>query len=145
MIFDKGRDVERPFLPRGARVGITVIEVLVALTMLSVVAASIVGVFSLLATLNRGARSEVDVGRAVRTISEKVIADWSLPSEWEEGSVGGLTFNEYVALVAAGPVDGPFCDGEFSPALGAGGPVRTVSIRCQLDVERRPTRTSVLR
>ncbi len=118
-----------------SRDGLTIIEVLVALTLLSVIAAAIVGAFSLLATLNRGSASEVDVGRAVRTISEKIINDWRTPSEWENATVGGFTFDQYVAVVSArGGGEAPFCTGSFTPpATNVAAAVRTVTLVCELD------------
>ena len=124
-----------------SRRGLTIIEVLVALTLLSVIAASIVGAFSLLATLNRGSAAEVDVGRAVRTISEKIINDWKTPSEWESASVGGFTFDAYVAEVSArGDGQPPFCTGAFDPpATNVAAPVRTVVITCDRDQDVQST------
>ena len=120
--------------------GVTVIEVLVALSLLSIVAAAIVGSFSLLTTLNRGSSAEVDVGRAVRTISEKVINDWKVPAEWELATVGGFTFDGYVTLVATAAGQGQFCTGSFTPAVSVvDAPVRTVVITCDIGEDGQAT------
>jgi len=120
--------------------GVTVVEVLVALTLLSIVAAAIVGSFSLLTTLNRGSSAEVDVGRAVRTISEKVINDWKVPAEWELATVGGFTFNEYVTLVASAAGQGQFCTGSFTPAASVvNATIRTVVITCDIGEDGQAT------
>lgn len=119
------------YIMHGVRHGLTVIEVLVALTLLGVVSAAIIGSFSALVSVNRDVSAEVDVGRIARTISETTVNQWRLLDNWNAGSVSGDLFDEYVRNVSDVANEGtPLCTGSFEPEVGVPTVVRTLTIDC---------------
>ena len=103
--------------------GLTVVEVLVALALLGIVSAAIVGSFSLLVTLNRGASVDVDYGRVVRSVSEKIVNDWKVPSEWIDATVGGYGLAGFVDVETDGRCTASYEDAEVPE-------VRVVTVLC---------------
>lgn len=80
--------------------GLTIIEVLVALTLLSVVAVAVVGSFSLIVSVNRDTSVDVDLSRVVRSVTEKVVDDWEDFNNFDNELVSGLPLED-----AANPED----------------------------------------
>lgn len=76
--------------------GLTVIEILVALALLGIVAAALVGSFSLLTSVNRDSSTDVDLSRVVRSVSEKIVDDWEDFTNYDDELVSGFTLNEYM-------------------------------------------------
>lgn len=75
--------------------GLTIVEVLVAMTMLAVLAAAIVAGFSSIVQLNRTASEDVDYSRVIRTTTEQVRLLWVDPEQWDDA----LTLEDLSARV----------------------------------------------
>lgn len=65
--------------------GLTIVEVLVAMAMLAVLAAAIVAGFSSIVQINRTASEDVDYSRVIRTLTEEVRVAWTDPQKWDVG------------------------------------------------------------
>ena len=106
------------------RHGLTLVEVLVAMTLLAIVSSAIVGSFALMTSTNRDTSADVDYGRLVRSVSEGIADDWEVPSEWNAGTIGGYLLADYVVNETQGR-----CEGSWSaPDVSA---VRVVTIACE--------------
>lgn len=115
------RKIERP---RSKISGLTIIEVLVAMTLLAVVSSAIVGSFALVTSLNRDTSADVDYSRLVRSVAEAITDDWEVPSEWNAGTVGGSLLAGFVDNETDG-----VCQGSWSaPDVDE---VRVVTIVCE--------------
>jgi prepilin-type N-terminal cleavage/methylation domain-containing protein len=113
---------------RQPRTGLTVIEVLVALALLSVVATAIIGSFSLVARLNRDASVDVDYSRVVRSVMERVGVVWQNTDRWEDGNAfiddEETTVNDFVQALSED------CTAEVLPPVDGSAVVRVVRITC---------------
>lgn len=104
--------------------GFTVIEVLVAITVLAIVAAAIVGSLSVAVRLNAATTDEIDYSRVVRTVAESARVSWSDAAVWPDA---GASFLASVVddtgcnVTVLEPTDG---------AAAAADLVRVLSIEC---------------
>ena len=69
--------------------GLTIIEVLVAITVLAIVGVAVVGSLSVAVRLNLESSGEVDYSRVVRTASEQARLSWSDAEIWSDDEDGG--------------------------------------------------------
>lgn len=80
----------------GSTRGLTLVEVLVAMTLLGIVSVALVGSFSLLASVNRDSSVDVDMSRVVRSVTEKIVDDWDDFDNFDNELVSGYSIHEYV-------------------------------------------------
>ena len=104
--------------------GLTVIEVLVGMTILAIISAALLGTFSSIVSMNRDASRDIDYSRVVRTVVDRTKLDWELPSEWESGSVGNVSFSDFVDVRSRGECSGSYVDDPVTSE------VRQVTIVC---------------
>lgn len=107
------------------RSGLTLIEVLVALAILGIVAASIFAGFASIVQLNRASTTEVDFSRVVRSTMERIRLDWSLPNVWVAETVAGVDVDTFVR-----DRSGDRCTAVVVPD-SAGSEVKIVRITCE--------------
>lgn len=104
---------------RGARRrGLSLIEVLVALALLSIIATAIIATFSVTARINRDASIDVDYSRVVRSAMERVAVYFSDPVNWVDSEVNSeaaldtwvRALDEDCSAVVADPADATYRD-----------------------------------
>lgn len=116
-------------MTRARATGLTLVEVLVALALLGVMSAAIVGTFSLTATLNREAATDVDDARTVRSATERIRLEWTDPELYESMTIGttdGLTVDQYVREQLGGDCSAEVLQDPIVPDA-----VRIVRITCR--------------
>lgn len=104
--------------------GLTVIEVLVAMAILAIASAALLGTFASIVTLNRDASRDVDYSRVVRSVVDRTKLDWEIPLEWDEGRVANVPFAQFVEARSDGA-----CTGTFDPST-VSADVRIVTMVC---------------
>ena len=104
--------------------GLTIIEVLVAMTLLAIVASALVGTFAFMSTTNRDASLDVDYSRLVRSVGDGIADDWAVPSEWNAATVGGYELPQYVTNETDQRCVGSWAEGDVPV-------VRVITITCQ--------------
>jgi len=115
-------------MTRQRRDGFTIVEVLVAMVLLGLISAAIVGTFSLMTGINRAASSDVDYSRIVRSVYERTKLDWSLPLEWENERVAGTHVSTYVSNMSDGR-----CNAEVIEDAVVPDAVRVVRVSCEAE------------
>lgn len=111
--------------------GLTVVEILVALVMLAVMSAAIIGSFALLRTIREDASTDVDFSRSVRTALERIRIEWQDPELFIAEQVGSeqrLTVDAYVSEYVNDACSGEVVDDAVVPLA-----VKLVRVTCTAD------------
>jgi prepilin-type N-terminal cleavage/methylation domain-containing protein len=111
--------------------GLTLIEVLVAIAMLGLISAAIVGSFTLLRTINSAAEEEVDYTRAVRSAYERIRLEWLDPSLFEAEQIGADLTAKSVADFVSEDVSSACTAEVFDDPEVGGDLVKRVRITCE--------------
>jgi Tfp pilus assembly protein PilV len=113
---------------RAKREGLGLIEVLVSITLLTVVGLAVVAGFSSLTRLNQDARADVEFVRVARTVMERMAVVWGNPERWQ------LEVTDSDAVQALTAELDSRCTAEILAPLDAarlGSAVRVLQVSCQ--------------